>query len=312
MAKRSSLGSMMRKKLTDITNLQTAKAISKDENPPEDCPTDKDYIDQLMRERMTLMRLVSERNKIVELSGAELQKLRISLQKLQQQNLNLAQSNSRMLAELNLGREKVRLSITECRYYVCEVLTSHKDFFLCQYQVKTLQHELLCKDALLKAKNLEIEVKAEKCQNTESQVSKLKEVDEAALHKADNYGEPCNDNKRRVTRSRSMGPSTACPKVENKEKVENKRRCLRRQSARFRSQTENLFEIEDVKFPVSRTPDNPMHNSGPTPLISCTSKEEKENCAPRRSSVGRPPRKAAVKVHSYKEVPLNVKLRRAE
>ncbi|XP_034208738.1 SHUGOSHIN 1-like [Prunus dulcis] len=130
MAKRSSLGSMMRKKLTDITNLQTAKAISKDENPPEDCPTDKDYIDQLMRERMTLMRLVSERNKIVELSGAELQKLRISLQKLQQQNLNLAQSNSRMLAELNLGREKV----------------------------KTLQHELLCKDALLKAKNLEIEV----------------------------------------------------------------------------------------------------------------------------------------------------------
>ncbi|VVA34255.1 PREDICTED: shugoshin-1 [Prunus dulcis] len=284
MAKRSSLGSMMRKKLTDITNLQTAKAISKDENPPEDCPTDKDYIDQLMRERMTLMRLVSERNKIVELSGAELQKLRISLQKLQQQNLNLAQSNSRMLAELNLGREKV----------------------------KTLQHELLCKDALLKAKNLEIEVKAEKCQNTESQVSKLKEVDEAALHKADNYGEPCNDNKRRVTRSRSMGPSTACPKVENKEKVENKRRCLRRQSARFRSQTENLFEIEDVKFPVSRTPDNPMHNSGPTPLISCTSKEEKENCAPRRSSVGRPPRKAAVKVHSYKEVPLNVKLRRAE
>ena len=39
----------MRKKLTDITNLQTAKAISKDEKPPEDCPTDKDYIDQLMR-----------------------------------------------------------------------------------------------------------------------------------------------------------------------------------------------------------------------------------------------------------------------
>ncbi|KAI5322467.1 hypothetical protein L3X38_031539 [Prunus dulcis] len=187
-----------------------------------------------------------------------------------------------------------------------------KELNLGREKVKTLQHELLCKDALLKAKNLEIEVKAEKCQNTESQVSKLKEVDEAALHKADNYGEPCNDNKRRVTRSRSMGPSTACPKVENKEKVENKRRCLRRQSARFRSQTENLFEIEDVKFPVSRTPDNPMHNSGPTPLISCTSKEEKENCAPRRSSVGRPPRKAAVKVHSYKEVPLNVKLRRAE
>ncbi|CAN6695600.1 unnamed protein product [Malus baccata var. baccata] len=288
MAKRLSLGGIMRKKLSDITNLQTAKPMSEDEKPLEDCPTDKDYIEQLRRERMTLIRLVAERTKIVELSGAELQKLRISLQKLQQQNLSLAQSNSRMLAELNLGREKV----------------------------KTLQHELVCKNALLKEKNLEIEGKEEfKRQNSASQtqVSKIKEAEEISLHKADNDGKACNLNKRRATRSRSVGASTTCQKVENKEKAENKRRRLRRQSARFISQTENLFEIEDVKLPVNHTPDSPMRSSSPTPLISSTRKEGGEdNCAPRRSSVGRPLRKAAEKVKSYKEVPIIVKMRRSE
>ncbi|KAM1040470.1 hypothetical protein TB2_029312 [Malus domestica] len=285
MAKRLSLGGIMRKKLSDITNLQTAKPMSEDEKPLEDCPTDKDYIEQLRRERMTLIRLVAERTKIVELSGAELQKLRISLQKLQQQNLSLAQSNSRMLAELNLGREKV----------------------------KTLQHELVCKNALLKAKNLEIEGREEfKRQNSASQ-TQIKEAEEISLHKADNDGKACNLNKRRATRSRSVGASTTCQKVENKEKAENKRRRLRRQSARFISQTENLFEIEDVKLPVNHTPDSPMRSSSPTPLISSTRKEGGEdNCAPRRSSVGRPLRKAAEKVKSYKEVPIIVKMRRSE
>ncbi|TQE13340.1 hypothetical protein C1H46_001147 [Malus baccata] len=293
MPKRLSLGGIMRKKLSDITNLQAAKPMIQDEKPPEDCLTDKDCIEQLRRERMTLIRLVAERTKMVELGGAELQKLRISLQKLQLQNLSLAQSNSRMLAELNLGREKV----------------------------KTLQHELLCKNALFKAKNLEIEGKTEfKRQNTASQISKIKEgedSEEISMHKAENDGETCNLNKGEACNinkgEASVDASTTCPKVEDKEKVENKRRCLRRQSARFISQTENLFEIEDVKLPVSCTPDSPMRSSGPTPLISSTRKEEGEdNCAPRRSSVGRPLRKAAEKVKSYKEVSLVVKMRRSE
>lgn len=38
------------------------------------------------------------KSKIIELSGAELQKLRVSVQKLQLQNWNLARSNSQMLA----------------------------------------------------------------------------------------------------------------------------------------------------------------------------------------------------------------------
>ncbi|RXI04664.1 hypothetical protein DVH24_038938 [Malus domestica] len=285
MAKRLSLGGIMRKKLSDITNLQTAKPMSEDEKPLEDCPTDKDYIEQLRRERMTLIRLVAERTYPIPSNVVFL-------------------SSFILLLELNLGREKV----------------------------KTLQHELVCKNALLKAKTLEIEAvslkfqftnilvvplilqgKEEfKRQNSASQ-TQIKEAEEISLHKADNDGKACNLNKRRATRSRSVGASTTCQKVENKEKAENKRRRLRRQSARFISQTENLFEIEDVKLPVNHTPDSPMRSSSPTPLISSTRKEGGEdNCAPRRSSVGRPLRKAAEKVKSYKEVPIIVKMRRSE
>lgn len=100
-----------------------------------------------------------------------------------------------------------------------------------------------------------------------------------------------------------------------------RRRCLRRQSARFKSQeekrTENFFEIEDAKFPDSRPLDNPMQEDGLTLPSSAVTKEEtseprNEAQVAHRSSMGRPLRRAAEKVQSYKEVPLNVKMRRSE
>lgn len=133
MAKRSStFGSIMRKRLSDITNSQSQLKVSGQEekrSPPNNLSAE-DYIDQLLKENAALMKLLAERQKIIELSGVELQKLRTNYQKLQLQNWNLAQSNSQMLAELNLGREKM----------------------------KAVQHELICKEALLKANNLELEV----------------------------------------------------------------------------------------------------------------------------------------------------------
>lgn len=85
------------------------------------------------------------------------------------------------------------------------------------------------------------------------------------------------------------------------------RLCLRRQSARFISQahepTDNLFEIEDAKFLV------PSVKKG----------ENDETCVPifearesQRTSLGRPVRRAAEKIQSYKEVPRNIKMRRSE
>ncbi|KAL6976372.1 hypothetical protein U1Q18_025158 [Sarracenia purpurea var. burkii] len=96
------------------------------------------------------------------------------------------------------------------------------------------------------------------------------------------------------------------------------RRCLRRQSASFKSQlhkaTENLFEIEDVEFPVGQ----PLDSSVGGLLIKKRGKND-ENFASRsephesqRTSLGRPLRKAVEKVQSYKEIPCNIKMRRSE
>ncbi|KAJ4725017.1 putative Shugoshin-1 [Melia azedarach] len=261
MAKRSTLGSIMRKRLSDITNSQPQpKALNHEEKPSQVSSSSEDIVKQLIMEKVTLMKLVEERNKIIELSGNELQNLRINLQKLQLQNWNLAQSNSQMLAELNLGREKL----------------------------KALQHELVCKDALLKAKNKEKEGKTDtNCANNGSQVEE--KVIEECLLKANEKDKSCDRNRRRGARSKSMGPSTTRQQVAEKENVENKRRCLRRRSCK-----------EDGSLQAG--------SSNTTNEETCSSRNEAQPS--QRSSMGRPLRKAAEKVQSYKEVPVNVKMRR--
>lgn len=80
--------------------------------------------------------------------------------------------------------------------------------------------------------------------------------------------------------------------------------------------TENLFEIEDMMLPT----DFPMRVDGPTssPFPYKEVKDDKKlgyglkSKRPERTSIGRPLRKAAEKVQSYKEVPLNVKTRRKD
>ncbi|GMI96964.1 hypothetical protein like AT3G44960 [Hibiscus trionum] len=270
MAKRSSFGSMVRKRLSDITNSQSQpKPSTQHEIPQQTSPVAQDYINQLILEKMTLKKLIEERNKIIELSGTELENLRVCLQKLQLQNWNLAQSNTQMLAELNLGKDRV----------------------------KALQHELVCKDALLKAKNLDKKGKVDS--SCENNTHGRQQGTEECMAKANDDDKHRARNRRRNVRSQSMGPSTTSQRGGgDKERIENKRQCLRRQSARLKSQEreprENLFELDDIGFA-----DTPMHEDGPT----ITSE---------RCSIGRPLRRAAEKVQSYKEFPLNVKMRRAD
>ncbi|KAK4356436.1 hypothetical protein RND71_025407 [Anisodus tanguticus] len=259
MAKRSSFGSIVRKRLSDITNslpqTQQKSPIDVDKVSP-DVSSMKDYINHLAKENVALVKIVQEKNKIIELSGNELQKMRIHLQKMQLQNWNLAQSNSHMLAE-----------------------QEQKD----QPKNDDLQDE--------------------EFMDIDSQLNK--------------HSKPRNGNRRqRATRSQSMGHSITSPQAAEKEAAENKRRCLRRKSTNSKVQqpepaAEDLFELEGLAVPFN----SPVHIDG---LIASPSssveevKHDKENVAPlsRRSSIGRPSRKAAEKVQSYKEIPVNIKMRR--
>ncbi|WJX50162.1 hypothetical protein P8452_36506 [Trifolium repens] len=281
MAKKS-IGNIMRKRLSDITN----SSQSQHQNNNQSISLDNNSIQQLLKERANLINLLADRNKMLERSGAELQRLRADMKKLQMQNWNLAQSNSLMLAELNLGRDKI----------------------------KTLQHEILWRAALINGKTFNMQEKVEIESEKNASLSQLKEEDEKEAHPSpitSNDEKQCCLNRRRI-RSRSTGSSTASTSTKNtgKEKVKDKRRrSLRRRSATSKvhqhEPLENLFEIEDAQYAITQS-DKPSSSSVKT--------ERRENTCLRneapRHSFGRPLRRAAEKVPSYKEIPLNVKMRR--
>lgn len=345
-------------KLADITNLQQRPKMSIQDAKVQQLASFKnnEYIEKLQKENVTLMKVLADRNKVVELSGIELQKMRINLQKMQQQNLQLAQANSQMLAELNASKDRL----------------------------KTLQHELGCKNGLLKARNLEEEVAKKKydkrgecveslpCNATGKQVSgcstgkpvpsAVETVDKKSIPsrrqsarfkpqepEATEDANKTSDTKCSVSPLHDETIQESCPastdssfhkelKEENSspgvesgeirplpcmvEKADNKRVPRKRKSTRLKSlepePTEDVFEIDLAKIHVS-----PLHEEAVNPTVpassgsSITKEEQAGNKVPetevqdlKRTSVGRPLRRAAEKIQSYKEIPLNVKMRR--
>jgi len=85
---------------------------------------------------------------------------------------------------------------------------------------------------------------------------------------------------------------------------------LRRHSTTFKTHEheplENLFELEDA-YLVTQSGSNTMRS--PTSKTERGEKSDLRNEAP-RCSFGRPLRRAVQKVHSYKEIPVNIKMRR--
>ncbi|CAK9313403.1 unnamed protein product [Citrullus colocynthis] len=388
--KSSKVGGGQRKRLSDISNLKEQPALQKrDTKPQPSLLMTYEYVDKLQKENMTLMKVIAERNRIIEVSGNELEKLRTNFQKLQQQNLQLAQANSQMLAELNSGKERL----------------------------KALQHELGCKNGILMSRKLDLERKGKSTtlQPGEVGTTECSEAEESVNVNLDNR--PCKTNRRRQSRQESFGTSslqTEVSKVEGKrsclrrqsakckteepvaaddimetensnsndasqfketsvhqaevQKVEGKRPCSRRQSARFKAEepvaTNDLFEIENsnstdasqckelqlevqkvegkrpclrrqstrfkLEEPVAIKDSLEIKNSNSTSAflykeevmceVGATSSVQKEDYGNstdrsevqecRRTSVGRPSRRAAEKVISYKEIPLNIKMRR--
>ncbi|CAN1171783.1 SHUGOSHIN 2 [Linum perenne] len=272
-AKRSPIG---RRTLSDITNNQSQAppklgVLKKNSSLIADPPGD--LVNRLLQEKATLVQIVEERknSKLLEMSATQLQNLRIRYQTLLLQNRSLAQSNSQILAELNSGKDRL----------------------------KHLQHDLMCKDALLKSRNVEPKGKADI--DPQKLVADEREGATAGcLQKANDDKKPCNRGRKKGKRSQSMGSTTVQAEIE-KEKSETKRRSLRRQSAGFieREPEDNLFEIDEAKFVGSKS----SKVDEDTPRLR---NEALGKAASNKSStVGRPGRRTADKVqhHSDREQP---------
>ncbi|CAA7059966.1 unnamed protein product [Microthlaspi erraticum] len=352
------MNSAQRRKLGDITNLQNQNILMNQEAYQQL----QSFAEKLQKENMRLMKILKERNEIIERSGIELQKYRINMQKVQEQNLQLAQTNTRILAENNTTKD----------------------------QLKALQHELGCKNGLLMARKLLLEAQDPPCTCRHTSEDKdygntsgvacesfppngkdLKTASESSNVSSLQVNEKAN-NKRRVS-GRTNPPGSKVLDIiggigEIIETANKRRVSLRRQSAKFNIQelgvTENLNDDQEIaanarcsasdqskpeavepqgtkeitgktrassrnrtaevetQGAIKESEDHPLHDdiveesSQISASVSMELEGEPKNKSRgdeaevvRRTSVGRPSRKAAEKIKSYKEPSLKEKMR---
>uniref|UniRef100_A0A0D3HEC8 Shugoshin C-terminal domain-containing protein n=1 Tax=Oryza barthii TaxID=65489 RepID=A0A0D3HEC8_9ORYZ len=295
-----------RKTLCDITNLRPRPAAAVEQDGAT-CAADAGGVAQAQLENSELVRLLEERDKIIELSGTELQKLRLA-------NWQLAQANSQMLAELNLGRDRL----------------------------KKLQHQLACSRAVITTKTSELEeakkaVKRnrnlplpEKAPPASETTQQQQGSDRAAQIKDGDVVNPepaaasdashaastkklSNASRKRMQRSRSLGPAAttklaAAPK--EKENVQ-RRKSMRTPVPQPSEHREDLFEIEDLQLAIGGGGGGGDSKAGTSDPPEQAAVAVAAAQFPRRSSLGRPTRRATERVASYKEMPVNIKLRRS-
>ncbi|CAM0943394.1 unnamed protein product [Alopecurus aequalis] len=223
--------------LADITN--TGRP-----NPPRSIT-----VADLLKENAKLGQLLAQKTKIIELSSVEINKLRFVLHATHQQNLNLAQANSQITAELNQGKERLKL----------------------------LQHELACATAVIKLKGSGLERKSTTADNQlQKEVASQEEQNAAPsklapveAHQAD-ASVPCNTvleegltaktNKRTsVSRRTSKRKSESCEGTKDTTAVqpsykpamqppgsshhEDQRNTLRRRSSRLNPGSCEMSEV---------------------------------------------------------------------
>ncbi|KAF8106625.1 hypothetical protein N665_0137s0074 [Sinapis alba] len=339
------INSAQRRTLGDITNLPNQKMMLMNHGANQQQQSmslsSKEYAETLQKanENMRLMKALKERNAIIERTGSELQKYRINLQMVQVQNLQLSQTNTRILA------------------------------------LKALQHELSCKNGVLMARKLPLEDRANAsggaCENFHpkgedhktgysgfvaflySRVSgKSSSVNSKVLDIVDRPGEAAQTtNIRRVSLRRqsrrfniqdlgvtenlngihddqefatkagcsasdlSIGSKPEAIELHDTKEIIGKSRRVssRRQSTEAKSQ-------KAIKVSTDHPPshDNIVEESSEvSSSVSVELKRESKNKPRgdeaeemRETYVGRPLRQAAGKIKSYKEVSLKEKMRR--
>ncbi|KAJ0244221.1 SHUGOSHIN 1 [Hirschfeldia incana] len=181
---------------------------------------------------------------IIERTGSELQKYRINLQMVQAQNLQLSQTNTRILAEIRTSKD----------------------------QLKALQHELSCKNGVLMARKLPLEPQKLPCTHHDAAEDKDRANASSGAcktfpsngedHKTDSESSDGNSlqinnkaNEKRVSGKSSPANSEVLDiigrPVESIQTTNVRRVSLRRQSRRFTIQdvgvSENLNGIHDDK-----------------------------------------------------------------
>ncbi|XP_071690746.1 uncharacterized protein [Rutidosis leptorrhynchoides] len=248
-----------RKTLADISNvLPRSTALGQYYKTQPSSDAINKVTEKLQTEIAALKKVLSEKDKIIELGGAEVQKLRVNLQKVKQQNQQLAQSNHQILAELNSFKETQ----------------------------KALKHELGCKNAVIIAKNLELEeiAKTTMCQANASKTEKVAETEETEVSTTEGDDKKDYDASIRQ-KSNSLDPSAR--KIQDNDTSNTGRLQTRRQTARFKldepKPTKDHLEIDHVGDSLPYHPEDDkvkVNDSSSVPLSS--NEEDKKGLSARK------------------------------
>ncbi|KAF2586815.1 hypothetical protein F2Q70_00037547 [Brassica cretica] len=242
------MNSAQRRTLGDITNFPNQKMMlnhGANQQQQSLSLSSKEHAEKLQKanENMGLMKALTERNAIIERTGSELQRYRINLQMVQAQNLQLSQTNTRILAEIRTSKD----------------------------QLKALQHELSCKNGVLMARKLPLEPQKLPCTHHDAAEDKDRANASRGAsgvfhpngedHKTASESSDCNSlqindkaNNKRVSGRSNPAKSevldiTGRPGESAQTTNMIRRVSLRRQSRRFNIQelgvTENLNGIHD-------------------------------------------------------------------
>ncbi|CAN6460567.1 unnamed protein product [Victoria cruziana] len=264
------------RRLCDITNVtQNVKLTLRDDNKVSFSTTESEIIEKLRKENATMLRAIAERDRVIEIRSHDVQKLKESMVKVTQQNWQLAQSNSQLLAELNIGKDKLKLQ----------------------------QHEFGVMSGMLKAKILELKGQVKNMSDHAKRSSdSLKEPEPEKLKLP-------NQNQRRQSRIPSQ---VSTGQVVTRVCTDSKRICVRRRSSIIKREEPQETEDQSKKSKCDKVVANETKVEEKEEKGESTTELNKpvEEEPPRRSSITRPARRASQKVTSYKEMSIKAKMRR--
>ncbi|XP_042031816.1 shugoshin-1-like [Salvia splendens] len=271
-----------RRKLADISNQPQNQRLLVQEKSQSTETNIKEYIHKLQKDNMALVKMIAQRNEIIEQNGVESDRLRVNLLKMQEQNQHLATYNAQILVEINSGKDRLKM----------------------------LQHVLGCKAGLLK-------VDLEGRETPPPMGDAV--VDVEGIKMESSRGDT-DDQKPHETQVKLPQNGECFSGPVKYHKPENKRRIRRRQSARFNAAEvengEDFIETKEARVSVSQMPEDSVREQRSTSETALVENESsKDGPGPRlqpQQLLSRPSRAAKEKVQSYKEVSLCVKLRRPE
>ncbi|KAJ1694366.1 hypothetical protein LUZ63_011064 [Rhynchospora breviuscula] len=187
---------------------------------------EKSY-DEVIKENAQLLKNIGEARKMMEAYKEEIEKLNTALQGARQQNWQLAESNSQMLAELNIGKDRL----------------------------KNLQHELHCTTLVLTQKKLELQEKQRLIKQLQQQIK-------VQGKQVDLEGDASVGAKRKKTSSESNSQiSGQVVRQEAPKRKLDDRKPIRRQSI-AKPQTISSSNVQSVKTASSSISAVSLHEEG--------------------------------------------------